>query len=241
MFMRRIILLTMILVFLCVPGVVFADDIDWIRFPDQKNIANNKSLTMKFKEPLDPATVTSKSVIAENIGYGTFEVKFSLSRDKKTITVRPVKKYEDGAYCDISTLGLKYATGQEVYAELYFSVKKSKAQLQIEKYRAMKYEHDPKYITTIGSRIQNVQLEIKIHKLGCEPDEMFYDMVQSEMFPEESTLTYNGKKFQMICLEILDGALTDKEANTELDTLYYSIYGKSNPAMCGFFIWEDIS
>lgn len=72
---------------------------------------------------------------------------------------------------------------------------------------------------TLNGRVNNLIIEIEIHKMGIESDQTFKNHVRNLMFPENAMLTTTGKDYQAICLKLIAGTISNDEAIRSLKAL----------------------
>jgi len=236
---KKIVVLVMLLCFLCVPSA-WAD----ILWPEQYNVPKDYVFVIDYPVPIDISTVKSDTVGVYYKGE-LLKTYLSVTNDGKSISINPPNRgYNYGKKYKFFINGVKSVNGQISEAvSMFFHIEDSQDNVpqydsvskkstgntsvsknainQITQYRSMKHVHDPRYILSFGSRIINVQLELKIHKLRCEPDNTFHDMIRAEMFNlANGVLTFDGQKFQILCMEIINGQVSDDDAYTQLETMY---------------------
>jgi len=67
--------------------------------PSQKNINSNKSWTITFSTPMNRSTLNPHTItVTEDRTGDEIPVKVQMSKDKKSVTVSPVKHYVKGSY-----------------------------------------------------------------------------------------------------------------------------------------------
>lgn len=91
-------------------------------------------------------------------------------------------------------------------------------QNKITQLRNLELKGDPNTFTLEG-RINNLLLEIEIHKLHYEKEDNFINNVSSLKFDDGALLTILGRKYEIIIIKILNNMITDNEAIVELNNL----------------------
>lgn len=92
---------------------------------------------------------------------------------------------------------------------------------QIDYIRSLKIVPREGQRITPDARIFNLTVELYIHKLKFEPEEIFQSMVQETMFPqgENVRLTLKAKQFNSIAIQAMYGMISDDDAIYQLQIL----------------------